>query len=114
MKSDNNNKILTIWLWFAAATVIIGVIMLYPIGHPFWNVVFCLVKIGMLSGILLLMKRRMTKYFRIWAVFSGLAVVMTLIKWGLNGNFEGNYALAIATDIVVPAIGYRLLKSSDQ
>jgi hypothetical protein len=103
---------LTAWLWFAAVTVVIGVVMLYPIGRPVWNVVFILVKIGMMVGILLFMKEQTRGRFCVWAVSSGLAVIMSLIKWNLNGAFEWTYVLAMATDIVVPAVGWILHKKS--
>jgi hypothetical protein len=101
-------KKLKAWLWFALATVLIGVFLLYPIGSPFWNVCFLLVKAGMCAGILRLMRGGGREAFRFWAVFSGLAVLMTIVKWILNGPFIWTYALAIITDIAVPWIAYKL------
>lgn len=99
---------LTGWLWFAAVTVVIGVIMLYPIGTTAANVLFILVKIGMMAGILLFMQKQTKGRFLVWGIFSSLAVVMSLVKWQLNGAFDWTYALAIGTDIVVPTVGWVL------
>lgn len=111
-KEKPKNTALKGWLWFAAVTVVIGVIMLYPIGQPVWNVIFILVKIGMMAGILLFMRRQSKGSFLVWAVFSALAVVMSLVKWQINGAFSWTYALAIGTDIVVPAVGWALYRKS--
>lgn len=98
------------WLWFAAATVVIGAFMLYPIGSTAADLAFVLVKAGMLAGIIWLMRTRATRAFCLWAVCSGLAVVMTVIKWQLAGAFDWTFALAMATDVIVPSIGLVLLK----
>lgn len=110
-ENNKRSKALNAWLYFAAVTVIIGVIMLYPIGRVIWDVLFIVIKVGMLAGIIAVMKKRDMKSLAFWAVFSGLAVIMSIIKWQLNGVFVWTYALAMATDIVVPFIGYLLLKA---
>ncbi|MGI6229417.1 MAG: hypothetical protein ACOYJL_00740 [Tractidigestivibacter sp.] len=113
MASKNESeKALMGWLWFAAATVVIGAIMLYPIGTPVANVAFLLVKAGMLAGIVWLMRSKSKAAWNLWATFSALAVVMTLIKWQLAGSFSWTFALAMATDVIVPAIGRHLLNKA--
>jgi hypothetical protein len=112
MTSNTNSKPLTAWLWFAAATVVIGAFMLYPIGTTATNVAFILVKVGMLAGIIALMATGSTKAFVFWAVCSALAVVMTIIKWYLAGAFDWTFALAMATDVIVPSVGYYFLAKS--
>jgi hypothetical protein len=109
-KENTGFKWLTVWLWFAMITVVVGAFMLYPIGNPVADVAFLLVKAGMLVGIIWLLVSRKKKAFVLWAVFSALAVVMTLIKWSISGAFDWTFALAMATDVVVPLIGYLLLK----
>jgi hypothetical protein len=112
MTSNTNSKPLTAWLWFAAATVVIGAFMLYPIGTTVANIAFILVKIGMFAGIIALMATGSTKAFAFWAVCSALAVVMTIVKWNLAGAFDWTFALAMATDVIVPSVGYYFLARS--
>jgi hypothetical protein len=112
-ESDNaapGGKPLTWWLLFAIFTVILGAVLLFPIGNNVMNVVFIIVKLGMLAGILMLLVKRDMKGFWVWAAFAALAIVMTIVKWQLNGTFEWIYALAIATDLAVPAIALVMLK----
>ena len=107
---DGRSTALTGWLWFAAATVLVGAYMLYPIGEPFADVAFLFVKAGMLAGIIWLMRERSRRALGFWAAFSALAVVMTLVKWQLSGAFDWTFALAMATDVIVPLVGWALLR----
>jgi hypothetical protein len=105
-----NSLLLTTWFWFAAASVIIGAVLLYPIGRPVWNVLFIITKCGMLAGIILTGIWKNGRSFLLWAVFSAVAVIMTIIKWNLHGSYEGVFGLAVAADICIPAVAWILMK----
>ncbi|MPN22283.1 hypothetical protein SDC9_169666 [bioreactor metagenome] len=73
-----------------------------------------LIKIAMVSGLLLmLLKKAMTGY-KVWAVASACAVVMTIFKWYLAGHSSPLFVLAIVTDVVMPLVAYVLLRKAKQ
>lgn len=98
-----------IWLWLSVAMAVAGALLLYPIGPAAANIVFILVKIGMVSGLALLLFFRKKAGFYVWASFSAGAVVMTLIKWRLAGSVSFLIIGSIVVDILMPAVAYALM-----
>ena len=107
-----DGRYLRLWLWLSVAAAVIGAVMLYPIGTVLLNTLFVLIKVAMVSGLLLmLLKKAMTGY-KVWAVASACAVVMTVFKWYLVGHGSPLYVLAIVTDVVMPLVAYVLLRKA--
>ena len=104
--TELNSTRLRIWLWIAVAAAVIGAVMLYPIGPVFWNRLFILIKVGMVSSLLMLLWGRDRSGYYFWSAFSLLAVIMTLLKKYYIGHMEGIFILAIATDILMPCIAF--------
>lgn len=104
--TELNKTGLRVWLWIAVAAAVTGAFMLYPIGPAFWNRLFILIKVGMISGLLMLLWGRDRSGYYFWSAFSLLAVIMTLLKKHYTGHMEGTFILAIATDILMPCIAF--------
>jgi len=101
--SKLTSKPMKIWLWLSIAAAIAGAVMLFPIGGTAVNVLFVIIKAGMITGLLLLLGKN-TKGFAVWILFSLGAIVMTLIKWHNTGRMTFLFILAIITDILMPAV----------
>ncbi|WP_446897083.1 hypothetical protein ACSVC9_08605 [Clostridium sp. LBM24168] len=101
---------LRLWLWLSVVMVISGVLLLYPIGTSDLNIIFVVVKIGMLAGLAVLLFLRKKLGFYIWALFSMGAVIMTIIKWSMVGRVSFLIIASIAVDILMPAVAYVLIK----
>ena len=108
--ADIMGKKLTIWLWISVALAIGGAILLYPIGGATANVVFGIVKIGMVTGLLMLLIAKKKAGLCVWAAFSVCAVVMTIIKWPTLGGAPLLLAGSIFVDIFMPLGAYLIMK----
>ena len=105
------SKTMRFWLWLSVLLAVSGALMLYPIGTPALNAVFVAVKIGMVGGLLILLLSGSRKGFWLWAVCSGLAVVMTVCKWMGGGTQIPLYLLSMLVDILMPTGAWKLSKS---
>ncbi|CAB1250101.1 hypothetical protein ACFHWD_02165 [Clostridium sp. MT-14] len=101
---------LWLWLWLSVVMVISGALLLYPIGTTALNIIFVVVKIGMLAGLVILLFLRKKLGFYIWALFSIGAVVMTIIKWNIVGRVSFLIIASIVVDILMPVVAYVLIK----
>ncbi|MEY8763736.1 MULTISPECIES: hypothetical protein [Clostridium] len=101
---------LKLWLWLSVVMVIAGALLLFPIGRLALNVVFVIVKIGMLTGLFILLFSRKKFGFYIWALFSVGAVIMTLIKWNIIGSASFLIIASIVVDILMPVVAYMFMK----
>lgn len=101
---------LKVWLWLSVATAVIGALLLYPIGTPVLNVLFVVIKIGMVAGLMALIFAKYKAGFCIWAAFCAGAVVMTCLKWHLAGHATFLIIVSIVVDILMPSVAYTLLK----
>lgn len=99
-----------LWLWLAVLLTIGGAVLLYPIGAPALNILFILVKIGMLAGLAVLLFPKKAYGLAIWAPFSAGAVVMTIVKWSLGGHAVFLFVVSILIDIGMPTGAYFLLR----
>lgn len=100
-----------VWLWLSVVLAAAGGLMLYPIGPAVGNMLFVLIKIGMVYGLLLLLFPGKRPGFALWATCSAAAVIMTLVKWSLSG---GSFLLAasMVVDVCMPLVAWRLLKAA--
>lgn len=101
---------LTVWLWVSVATVIAGAFLLYPIGTAALDVVFVLVKLGMLFGLCLLLLFKRAGGFYVWAGFCAGAVIMTVTKWTISGKASFIIIASIIVDMMMPIVAYALMK----
>lgn len=108
--AELNSAKLRVWLWIAVVAAVIGAVMLYPIGPALWNKIFILIKIGMVSGLLMLLIGRHRSGYFFWSAFSLLAVLMTLLKRYYTGHMEGIFILAILTDVLMPGVAYLIYR----
>jgi len=106
--TELENKKLRIWLWISVIAALSGAVMLFPIDGVILNVIFILVKAGMITGLLMQLIGHDSKGFKIWTAFSMLAVVMTVVKWAITGHVVPLFILAIITDVLMPSVAYRL------
>lgn len=106
------SKKLTVWLWVSVVLAIAGALLLYPIGSAGENAVFAAVKIGMVSGLLILIFGRKKGGFYLWAICSAGAVCMTVLKW--VGLGHGSFLLlgSIFVDLLMPIGAWRLMQKS--
>lgn len=111
-KSENSQSALRTWLWISVLAALIGAAMLYPIGGSGVNFLFLLIKAGMVTGLIMMLRGTQTSGFRLWAWCSALAVLMTIIKWSNIGHARTIFILAIITDIVMPTVADRLRRKS--
>jgi len=93
---------------------IAGAIMLYPIGAPAANVIFVLIKIGMVSGLLILLSAKAIGGFCLWSTCSGGAVIMTIIKWAISGHCSFLIIASMCVDIFLPVIVYNIMKKNQE
>lgn len=98
------------WLWLSVVMAIVGALLLYPIGTTIADSIFVAVKIGMVTGLILLLFPRKKVGFSIWASFSAGAVMMTLIKWYLAGGVSFLMIVSIVVDIVMPVVAYMFIR----
>ena len=105
----NWKKPLTLWLWLSVVLAIAGALMLYPVGPAAGNIIFILVKIGMVTGLLLLLLPHKAAGFPLWAICSGGAIAMTVVKWIAAGG--GSFLLvgSIVVDAFMPLVAWMLL-----
>ena len=104
------SKRLKIWLWVSIALAIGGAILLYPVGSAAANTVFGFIKLGMITGLLMLLIGGKKAGFPVWAAFSAGAVVMTVIKWTTLGGTVFLLAGSIFVDIAMPTGAYLIMK----
>mgnify|MGYP000919450841 CR=1 FL=1 len=102
-------KTLKIWLWLSFLLTAAGALLLYPIGRVLFNCIFLAVKIGMLTGLLILLFRRKKFGLILWALCSIGAVLMTIVKWNLAGSGSVLLALSMAVDLCMPAVAWVLI-----
>jgi len=102
------SKKLKNWLWLSMVLAVAGALMLYPIGAPALDILFIVIKAGMVAGLLTMLKRQGQKGFRLWAVCSGLAVLMTILKWAGGGTNVFLYLVSMAVDVVMPLYAWKL------
>ncbi|HBN80033.1 MAG TPA: hypothetical protein DD433_01460 [Ruminococcaceae bacterium] len=101
---------LKIWLWLSIVLTVAGALFLYPIGTTALNCIFIAVKIGMVSGLLVLLFQKGKAGLLIWALCSAGAVVMTIAKWSIAGRASVLFAVSILVDVCMPAGAYAMLK----
>ena len=101
---------LKIWLWVSVVLAIGGAVMLYPIGTCITNTIFVIIKIGMVSGLMVLIFARKIAGYCIWASFSLGAVVMTIIKISFTGSITFLFIGSIFVDIFMPVIAYLFMR----
>jgi len=107
-KKNGRKTALRAWLWISVIAAVTGAALLYPIGSAPLNVLFFLIKAGMVAGLLTMLRGSLSSGSRLWTVCSGLAVLMTIMKWAHAGHAEPIFILAIITDIVMPSVACRL------
>lgn len=90
-----------------------GAFLLYPIGTAIANQIFVLIKIGMGSGLILLLFLRKKAGFPVWVSFSVGAVIMTLIKWHIMGKVSLLIIGSVAVDILMPVVAYVLMRFNE-
>ena len=101
---------LRIWLWISIVLAVAGALLLYPIGTAALNVIFILIKIGMVAGLAVLLFSRRKFGFYVWAVFCVGAVIMTIFKWQRLGSASFLIVASIAVDILAPVVAYLLMR----
>jgi hypothetical protein len=102
-----NDRKLRIWFMISIAAAVCGAFMLFPIGQAAADVFFVLIKIGMVAGLILLLKGN--RYgFCVWGSCSLGAVVMTIIKWTLAGHASFLFVAAIIVDLLMPSAALRM------
>lgn len=97
------------WLWASVAMALIGACLLFPIGPAVANVVFVIVKLGMIGGLAMLLLRNRSG-FSLWVICSGLAIVMTAIKWAIVGHVTFLFIGSMFVDVIMPVVAWRLLR----
>ncbi|SMC60742.1 hypothetical protein [Papillibacter cinnamivorans] len=103
---------LKLWLWLSVITAVLGAVLLFPIGTVPLNILFLVVKAGMITGLMLLIFKRRRIGFSLWSIFCAGAVLMTILKWNLSGQVSFLIIISIIVDIVMPAVAYSLMKKS--
>lgn len=98
-----------IWLMLSILSVVCGAFLLFPIGGCVFNTLFILIKIGMLSGLIILLCHH-PYGFCAWGSFCIGAVIMTILKWVSAGQPVPLFIAAILTDILMPAIALHLYR----
>jgi len=101
---------LKIWLWVSVVMAVMGALMLYPIGTGAADCIFILVKIGMVTGLMILIVSGKTGGYCTWATCSCGAVIMTIIKCSLSGSVTFLSMASIFVDIFLPVMVYRIRK----
>jgi hypothetical protein len=97
-------KQLKIWLWLSIAFTAAGAFLLYPIGKTALNILFLIIKIGMLTGLLILLFRKKKCGLFLWVLFSAGAVVMAVLKWYLAGSASFLIISSIVVDVFMPVV----------
>ncbi len=100
------------WLWLSVVLAVAGGLMLYPIGTAALNVLFIVIKAGMVTGLAILIFSGKRAGFYIWASFCAGAVIMTLLKWNISGMFSSLIPVSIAVDIIMPAVAYLFIRNT--
>lgn len=103
-------KNLRIWLWISVAMALIGAFLLYPIGLTWANVVFILIKAGMVGGLLIYIFCQKNAGLILWMIYSIGAVIMTIIKIRLTGTVNFLFISSIVADIGMPLVAALLLR----
>jgi hypothetical protein len=97
--------------WIAVAFAVSGAFLLFPIGTPALNFLFVIVKICMVAGLLTFLYTGNRKSgFTVWAIASLFAVLMTILKWSMNGTAVFLYIVSILADIGFPILLYAVYK----
>lgn len=104
------SKKLKIWFIVSIILAIAGAVMLYPVGAPSWNIIFVIIKAGMVTGLLIMVLAGKTKGFKLWALCSGGAVVMTILKWITLGGAAFLMVGSIFVDIFMPAMAWHWMR----
>lgn len=98
---------LRIWFAVSIAAAVCGACMLFPIGSAAANEIFILIKIGMVTGLVMLLSGK--RYgFCVWGSCSLGAIVMTAIKWAGTGHVTFLFVAAIAVDLLMPVVALRM------
>ncbi len=99
--------------WIAILFAVSGAVLLFPIGKPSLNVLFIIIKICMVTGLLMFLYSGSKRFgFTMWAIASLFAVLMTLLKWSMNGGSVFLYIVSIIADIGFPVLLYVLSKKT--
>lgn len=104
------SKKLKTWLILSIVFAVGGAVMLFPIGGEAANTIFVLVKVGMVTGLIILLASQKIGGYCTWATCSILAIVMTAIKWAGGGKQYFLYVLSMIVDIAMPLVAYRIMK----
>lgn len=107
-----DSKALVVWLWASVVVAVVGAVLLYPIGSATLDLAFVTVKIGMVAGLVALIRGRGWG-FGWWVAFSVAAVAMTCLKWAGTGVVQPVYVLAIIADVLMPLVAWRLMGQRD-
>lgn len=110
---------IVITAWIAALLCVAGIFTLYPIGSTIMNILFLVVKTGMLAGLLIFLLTRKTRRqmhgLWIWTLFSIgsclLSVYRLTLLSSLNSANVRMYLLAIAMDLLLPVILWKMYRA---
>ena len=100
------------WLCISVVLAVAGALLLYPIGSSAANAVFVLIKIGMVSGLLILLFGKKRGGFFLWALCSAGAICMTILKWIGLGQASFLLIGSIIVDFAMPVIAWNLMRKS--
>ncbi|HUM83325.1 MAG TPA: hypothetical protein PLN48_06065 [Lachnospiraceae bacterium] len=100
------NKSVRICAWIAVLFAVSGAILLFPIGTALLNVLFILIKICMVLGLILFLFSADARRpgFILWTIASLFAVLMTILKWSMDGSRVFLYIVSIIADIGFPVL----------
>lgn len=98
------------WLCISVVLAVAGALLLYPIGSGAANAVFVLIKIGMVSGLLILLFGKKRGGFFLWALCSAGAICMTILKWIGLGQASFLLIGSIIVDFAMPVIAWNLMR----
>lgn len=104
-------KELKMWLWLSVILTIAGALLLYPIGTVVLNIIFIVIKIGMLVGLFVLLFLKKKAGFYLWVLFCIGAVIMTIFKWNIIGSVSAIFIISIIVDVLTPVVAYTLMKN---
>jgi len=89
---------------------VMGAVMLYPIGTAAADCIFVLIKIGMVTGLVILLASGRIGGYCTWATCSCGAVIMTIVKCALSGGVTFLSIASIFVDIFLPVMVYKIMK----
>ena len=110
---------IVITAWIAALLCVAGIFALYPIGSTGMNILFLIVKSCMLTGLMIFLfarnSRRQMHGLWIWTLLSIgsclLSVYRLTLLSSLNSANVRIYLLAIAIDLVMPVILWKMYRA---